>query len=151
MIATAHLLLGERDRALEGLERAVDNVDAWLINIRNSAVWDPLRGDRRFQSILRRLGVAEAGAGGGRGPGGPDRPGEGPRSIAVLPFRNLMGDAEQDYFVEGVTETLGAELNRLRGLRVKSQNSARRYKDTDESPSTIASLGFLSGGLGLRL
>jgi TolB-like protein/Tfp pilus assembly protein PilF/predicted Ser/Thr protein kinase len=59
-------------------------------------------------------------------------------SIAVLPLENLSGDPEQEYFVEGMTESLIMELSRIRALRVISRTSAMRYKDTDKSLPEIA-------------
>ena len=39
-------------------------------------------------------------------------------SIVVLPFANMGGDPEQDYFVDGVTESLTTDLSRMRGMLV---------------------------------
>ncbi len=54
----------------------------------------------------------------------------GPRrlSIVVLPFANLGGDASQDYFVDGVTESLTTDLSRMRGMLVIGRNTAFTYK-----------------------
>jgi TolB-like protein/Tfp pilus assembly protein PilF len=49
-------------------------------------------------------------------------------SIVVLPFVNLSGDPEQDYFVDGVTETLTTDLSRISGSFVIARNSAFSYK-----------------------
>jgi len=49
-------------------------------------------------------------------------------SIVVLPFANLSGDPEQDYFVDGVTESLTTDLSRIGGLFVIARNSAFSYK-----------------------
>src|SRR5213079_3391360 len=49
-------------------------------------------------------------------------------SIVVLPFANLSGDSEQDYFVDGVTESLTTDLSRISGLFVIARNSAFSYK-----------------------
>jgi len=49
-------------------------------------------------------------------------------SIAVLPFANLSGDPEQDYFVDGVTESLTTDLSRINGSFVIARNSAFSYK-----------------------
>jgi len=48
--------------------------------------------------------------------------------IAVLPFDNLSGDAEQEYFVDGLTEDIIAALSRFQHLAVIARNSAFRYK-----------------------
>jgi TolB-like protein len=50
-------------------------------------------------------------------------------SIVVLPFANLSGDPEQDYFVDGVTESLTTDLSRIGGgMAVIARNSAFSYK-----------------------
>jgi TolB-like protein/Tfp pilus assembly protein PilF len=49
-------------------------------------------------------------------------------SIVVLPFTNLSGAAEQDYFVDGMTDDLTTELSRLPGFFVIARNSAFCYK-----------------------
>jgi TolB-like protein/Flp pilus assembly protein TadD len=49
-------------------------------------------------------------------------------SIVVLPFANLSGDPEQDYFVDGVTESLTTDLSRMRGSLVIGRHTAFTYK-----------------------
>jgi serine/threonine-protein kinase len=49
-------------------------------------------------------------------------------SIAVLPLEDLAHDAEQEYFADGMTESLIAELSRIHGVRVISRTSAMRFK-----------------------
>jgi len=53
----------------------------------------------------------------------PDKP-----SIAVLPFQNLIGDPEQEYFSDGVTEDIITELSRFHSLFVIARNSSFSYK-----------------------
>ena len=50
-------------------------------------------------------------------------------SIVVLPFTNMSGEPEQDYFVDGVTETLTTDLSRISGSFVIARNTAFAYKD----------------------
>ena len=49
-------------------------------------------------------------------------------SIVVLPFANLSGDPEQEYFVDGVTESLTTDLSRMRRAFVIARNTAFTYK-----------------------
>jgi len=54
---------------------------------------------------------------------------EAPRlSIVVLPFTNLGGDPNQDYFADGITEDLTTDLSRLAGSLVISRNTAFTFK-----------------------
>jgi adenylate cyclase len=53
----------------------------------------------------------------------PDKP-----SIAVLPFANMSGDPEQEYFSDGITEDIITELSRFRELFVIARNSTFRFK-----------------------
>jgi adenylate cyclase len=53
----------------------------------------------------------------------PDKP-----SIAVLPFQNMSGDPEQEYFADGVVEDITAALCRIRDFFVIARNSAFTYK-----------------------
>jgi TolB-like protein/class 3 adenylate cyclase len=56
-------------------------------------------------------------------------PSSAPRlSIVVLPFTNISGDPEQEYFVDGVTESLTTDLSRIAGSFVIACNSAFSYK-----------------------
>ena len=59
-------------------------------------------------------------------------------SIAVLPFANLSGDRQQDYFADGMTDALIAELAQLRDLRVISRTSIMQYKDSKKPLPQIA-------------
>ena len=49
-------------------------------------------------------------------------------SIAVLPFTNMSGNAEQEYFVDGITEDLITELSKVAGLLVIARTSTFAYK-----------------------
>jgi adenylate cyclase len=53
----------------------------------------------------------------------PDKP-----SIAVLPFQNMSGDPEQEYFSDGLTEDIITELSRFKSLFVAARNSTFQYK-----------------------
>jgi adenylate cyclase len=81
----------------------------------------PRRGYRFAAPVVR---VAAPPAGPDAGPQSSlDRP-----SVAVLPFANLSGDPQQDYFSDGITEDITTELSRFSELMVIGRNSAFQYK-----------------------
>lgn len=60
---------------------------------------------------------------------GPPASSEPPRlSIVLLPFANIGGDPDHEYFVDGVTESLTTDLSRMSGMLVISRNTAFTYK-----------------------
>ena len=52
-------------------------------------------------------------------------------SLAVLPFKNISNDPEQDYFSDGMTADLITDLSKLSGLSVIARNSVFAYKNSD--------------------
>jgi TolB-like protein/tetratricopeptide (TPR) repeat protein len=66
------------------------------------------------------------------------RPATEIRSIAVLPLEDMSGDADQDYFADGMTEQLIADLATIRGLRVISRTSVMHYKTARKPAPAIA-------------
>jgi TolB-like protein len=64
----------------------------------------------------------------------PDRP-----SIAVLPFDNMSGDPEQDYFSDGITEDITTALSYFSGLFVIARNSSFTYKGQSVDARQVAS------------
>ena len=60
------------------------------------------------------------------------------RSLAVLPFEDLMNDPKQEYFVDGMHEALITDLAKISDLKVISRTSAMRYKGSDKALPAIA-------------
>ena len=58
-------------------------------------------------------------------------------SIVVLPFANIGGDPEQEYFVDGVTESLTTDLSRIAGAFVIARNTAFTYKSKPIDVKTV--------------
>ena len=88
----------------------------------------PRKGFRFVGAVREHLdsvaAIAETSAAGERAALAlPDRP-----SIAVLPFSNLSGDAEQEYFADGLVEDIITALSRFRGLFVIARQSSFTYK-----------------------
>src|SRR6202011_6005092 len=113
------------------------------------------RPEERFQSardLAFALRVLEREAGAGShvrsdGTGRPAaRPGSGAApsaaSIAVLPFRNMSPDQQNEYFSDGMTEEIINALSAIRALRVTSRTSSFAFKGRDEDVRQIgAALG----------
>ena len=91
-------------------------------------------GERRLKNIARPVRIYEVKVDSER-PGAasqfrPEATKSGPPrlSIVVLPFANIGGDPGQDYFVDGVTESLTTDLSQMSGMRVTGRNTAFSYK-----------------------
>lgn len=61
-----------------------------------------------------------------------------PPAIAVLPFANMSGDPEQDFFVDGITEDIITNLSLWRNFPVISRNSSFTYKDKSVNLKDVA-------------
>ncbi|MPZ39026.1 MAG: CadC-family transcriptional regulator [Rhizobiales bacterium] len=92
----------------------------------------PRRGIRFVGAVREEPGTADA-----RpmhlSPAGSDKP-----SIAVLPFENLSGDPEQDYFTDGVVEDITTALSRNRAFFVIARNSSFTYKSRPLNTQRVA-------------
>jgi len=88
-------------------------------------------GEQRFKNIAEPVRVFRARPRGAAvpvsraadSPPRPDKP-----SIAVLPFVNMSGDPDQEYFSDGITEDIITELSRFHEFAVIARNSSFRYK-----------------------
>ena len=96
-----------------------DKVDAPFVDIGEKALKNIARPVRVY--ALQNSVVVPAKA-------GPDVKSPPRLSIVVLPFANMSGDAEQEYFVDGLTEDLTTELSRIPGAFVIARNTAFTYK-----------------------
>jgi len=59
-------------------------------------------------------------------------------SICVLPFENMSGDAEQEYFSDGISEDIITDLSKISALSVVARNTAFRFKGKDIDVKAVA-------------
>jgi adenylate cyclase len=140
-LACARAALGKLDAASAHLQQVFAGP---LANWRSHLEWmkhdssiDPLRAHPDYDALLKRLEAEARPEPIARKAGIPDvgEPAPVPRArdnriaVAVLPFENLSGDPEQQYFSDGIATAVIAELSRWRQLTVLSRNQSFRYRD----------------------
>ena len=97
--------------------------------------------DRSGIEALERALAALSGAGAGQAAGhsaGPAPDAAPRRSICVLPFVNMSGEAEQEYFSDGISEDIITDLSKVSSLSVTARNTAFQFKGTAVDVPTIA-------------
>jgi adenylate cyclase len=96
--------------------------------------WDEDTASPQFQSLLRALTAMIARNGATRAgirvesPAPPAEVTASRLAICVLPFANMSGDVEQEYFSDGISEDIITDLSKVSALAVASRNSAFLYK-----------------------
>ncbi len=95
-----------------------------------------------FEALIRslsKLGVtlAQAASAGGAMPKLADAD-TGVKLLAVLPFDNISPERDSDYFSDGLTEELIANLSKLSEIKVVSRTTTMQYKETKKDTKTIA-------------
>jgi TolB-like protein/class 3 adenylate cyclase len=96
------------DMGPQSLKNIVDPMRAWRVRLdRNAGATAPAKAPIKTAQLLAL----------------PDKP-----SIAVLPFQNMSGDVEQEYFADGMVEDIITGLSRSKSLFVIARNSSFTYK-----------------------
>ncbi len=111
------------------------DLDDWREDPASPALLECLRA---LASMIARSQAAQAAhANGTPASGHPAK--EGPRfSVCVLPFTNMSGESEQEYFSDGITEDIITDLSKVSALRVISRNSAFMYKGKNVDVPKVA-------------
>jgi len=136
--ALTNAMLGRMDAALDHLEQAFSasptfrrRLAAWM---KYDGEMDSLRDHARFQALLADLDAGGATVAERPAPASAESAAErkappaAKPSIAVLPFTNMSGDPEQQYFSDGITDDIITELSRFRTLFVIARNSSFQYR-----------------------
>ena len=131
--ALVYLALGDKDHALQWLQRgATENDSTVTNNIRVLPMLDSLRGDPRFDRLVNEL-VPPAGTR------------TESKSVAVIPFVNETGESSQEYLSDGLSDELINLLARVGQLRVASRHVCFQYKGRTEDARAIGqALGVAS-------
>jgi TolB-like protein/class 3 adenylate cyclase len=104
-------------------DQARGKIDAEFVDLGEKPLKNIARPVRVFAVKIGSASAAPARSAAASTPQGPPR-----LSIVVLPFANIGGGAEQEHFVDGVTESLTTDLSRIRGSFVIGRNTAFTYK-----------------------
>src|SRR5574337_157481 len=89
-------------------------------------------------AMIARSQAAQSGKAGNTSASSPSA-GEPKRfSVCVLPFTNMSGEPEQEYFSDGITEDIITDLSKVSALRVISRNSAFQYKGKNVDTPKVA-------------
>jgi len=136
--------MGEPDRAITALEKllsipyegplATTVVPLTPALLRLDPMFDPLRGDLRFQKLVAGLGPVTTSP----------APAVSEKSVAVLPFLDLSPGKDQEYFCDGISEEILNTLAKVEGLQVAARTSSFSFKGTNLGVKEIA------GKLGVR-
>ncbi len=112
-----------------------DSAISTRINAARAALGDDGTAQRLIKTVPRRgfrfeVAVRDAA---GAPPPTRDKP-----SVAVLPFQNMSGDPDQDFFSDGITDDIITDLSRYSELFVIARHSSFAYRDSDAAPVEIA-------------
>jgi adenylate cyclase len=99
------------------------DLDDPTLDVRSPRIQEVLRAIRALISAPSVTSTAEARPGAAKAVRDPRRV-----AICVLPFANMSGDTEQEYFSDGITEDIITDLSKVSALSVTSRNSAFVYK-----------------------
>ncbi|HLI18070.1 MAG TPA: TIR domain-containing protein [Rhodanobacteraceae bacterium] len=116
-------------------EQARLPMDVRAIHTTDLDEWNENPASAQAQEFLRALGAMIARSQAAQAAKGSSAPTSSPSaqeskrfSVCVLPFVNMSGDSEQEYFSDGITEDIITDLSKVSALAVASSNSAFMYK-----------------------
>jgi TolB-like protein/Tfp pilus assembly protein PilF len=128
-LTVAYSMSGRDESALTAAEKVLKiNPKFYTHQFAKSLTYKNEADRDRFIDALRKAGLPET----------PPLPLPDKPSIAVLPFDNMSGDPEQEYFADGITEEIITALSKIPKLFVIARNSTFIYKGKSVSVPTVA-------------
>jgi serine/threonine-protein kinase len=126
--ALIYAALGDKLKTFEWLDKAYEEQDNYLTELKMEPEWESLRSDPRFLKMLQRMGVADKTAG----------QAQDIQSVAVLPFQNVGGDPTTEFLSDGVADQIINSLSQVRrhDLKVRPFTSVSRYRG--KTPEILA-------------
>jgi TolB-like protein/predicted Zn-dependent protease len=139
LTVAASIKLGKMDQARQALQEYLNYArnsmfaiprtrDEWVTYTANNSPYQDRSINEDLIDYLFQAGLSNQAS---------DHSSEVP-SIAVLPFENMSGDPEQEFFSDGITNDIVTTLSHIRRLRVVARHSTLAYKDRKPSISDIA-------------
>ena len=130
--ALIHGGLGNMDEAFRWMDRAVEQRDAFLTILVVSPTFDELRGDPRFNELVRRIGIESESKRMQL-----DRAGVAKATLAVMPFENLSNDTDTDYLSNEIPASIIDKMSGLSDLSVISRSGSFRFDPAKEDASSF--------------
>ena len=134
--AMIYSAMAQKDRALDLLETGFDEHVGWIHWLGVEPGFDNLRDHPRFVALLEKLGLSQQVY--TESPGSELQSLKNKKSIVVLPFENMSPDEGNEYFSDGLTEEIIADLSNVHELSVISRSSAMTFKGTKKKITEIA-------------
>src|SRR5687768_4716785 len=141
-LAIVHAGLGEPDQAFAWLEQAFEKHAVDLFTLKVEPMFDSLRVDKRFEQLLRRVGLASPDANEKSSnvlyQSGLMKTAAQPRpaAMAVLPFRPLSAEGRDEVLELGIADALITRLSDIKQIVVRPTSVVRKYMDLEQDSAT---------------
>ena len=136
-IAAVYVSLGDEEKALHWLNKAIDERSYMLLFLRHAWRWDPIRDNPEFNDLLVQMNFPEAPA--SESATESVETAQAPiKRIAVLPFTSYSRETDEEWFVDGMTDALIDQLGKIKALTVISRTSVMQYKNISKPMRQIA-------------
>ena len=142
-IASVFAALGNKDESFKILEKAIQERSSLVVYFKEDPNLDILKSDPRWEGLIKKMKfeTSEPSKNNTFSDIETRNTAVSPKwqnSIAVLPFKNISSDKEQEYFCDGMTEQLITNLTNLPNVKVIARTSVMQFKNTEKTIQQIA-------------